>query len=226
MVAQERHPGAWMARAAPQRRDCGPTAAEPGRLRRRGPPDSLGAASARSHARRALAPGRRLPRSRAAAAAPEPLLQGSLGASSTAVVAEVRAAAATARDHEIVAGLMRIAAVPGDGHTSVYRPRELPLPAARAHAPRRRALRDGGQRHPSPRASGCGWRASAAWGAPELEARAAAYVGHENDAWLRVQVPLLLVIPEMLHVLGATGRPRDGDFSAGGRGRSARLGST
>jgi hypothetical protein len=37
------------------------------------------------------------------------------------VVASVRASATTARDHEIVAGLMRIAAVPGDGHTSVHR---------------------------------------------------------------------------------------------------------
>lgn len=37
------------------------------------------------------------------------------------VVAAVRSAAPSARDHEIVAGLMRIAAVAGDGHTSAYR---------------------------------------------------------------------------------------------------------
>ena len=44
--------------------------------------------------------------------------------------------------------------------------------------------------------------------AADLEARAAPFVSHENQAWLRVQVPQLLVIPEMLHVLGATNRPR------------------
>jgi hypothetical protein len=32
-------------------------------------------------------------------------------------------------------------------------------------------------------------------------------VSHENDAWLRVQVPPLLVIPEVLHALGATSDP-------------------
>jgi len=37
-----------------------------------------------------------------------------------AVVASVRATAATARDHEVVAGLMRIAAVAHDAHTTVY----------------------------------------------------------------------------------------------------------
>ena len=47
---------------------------------------------------------------------------------------------------------------------------------------------------------------------PELEARAAPYVSHENDAWLRVQVPQLLAIPEMLHVLGATADPATATF--------------
>ena len=51
-----------------------------------------------------------------------------------AVVAAVRAAAATARDHEIVAGLMRIAAVAHDGAARAStRCAGFPLPAARAH---------------------------------------------------------------------------------------------
>jgi hypothetical protein len=37
-------------------------------------------------------------------------------------------------------------------------------------------------------------------------------VSHENDAWLRVQVPQLLAIPKMLHVLGTTTDPTTATF--------------
>lgn len=127
------------------------------------------------------------------------------------VVASVRASATTARDHEIVAGLMRIAAVPGDGHTSVQRWRSfryLPLALTR--------LADGlyVTAATTPLAGSLGMRVVAIGDVPvaELETRAAPYVSHENDAWLRVQVPLLLAIPEMLHVLGATGDPTAASF--------------
>jgi hypothetical protein len=46
----------------------------------------------------------------------------------------------------------------------------------------------------------------------ELEARAVPFVSHENEAWLRVQLPPLLAIPEMLHVLGATSDPAAATF--------------
>jgi hypothetical protein len=122
------------------------------------------------------------------------------------VVAAVRASATTARDHEIVAGLMRIAAVPGDGHTTVYRwPRFSYLPLSLTR------LADGLYvTAAGPAASAAlGLRAAAAGdvSVAELEARAALYVSHENDAWLRVQAASLLAIPEMLHVLGATSDP-------------------
>jgi hypothetical protein len=123
-----------------------------------------------------------------------------------AVVASVRASATTARDHELVAGLMRIAAVPGDGHTTVYRPRGfryLPLALTR--------LADGlyVTAASASLVSSLGLRVVAIGdvAAGELEARAAPFVSHENDAWLRVQTTALLSIPEMLHVLGATGDP-------------------
>lgn len=127
------------------------------------------------------------------------------------VVASVRALATTARDHELVAGLMRIAAVAGDGHTTVDRWRGfryLPLALTR--------LADGlyVTATTAPLAESLGMRVAGVGdlGVAELEARAAPYVSHENDAWLRVQVPLLLAIPEMLNVLGATSDPAAATF--------------
>ncbi len=127
------------------------------------------------------------------------------------VVAAVRAAAPTARDHEIVAGLMRIAAVARDGHTAVY-PwrgfRYLPLGLTR--------LADGlyVTAASASLASSAGARVLGVGDVPvaELEARAAPFVSHENDAWLRVKVTELLAIPEMLHVLGATADPAVATF--------------
>jgi hypothetical protein len=127
------------------------------------------------------------------------------------VVAAVRSTAATAPDHEVVAGIMRIAAVAGDAHTTVYRWRGfryLPLALTR--------LADGlyVTSASASIASSLGMRVAAIGDVPVavLEARAAPFVSHENEAWLRVQVPLLLAIPEMLHVLGATGDPTTATF--------------
>jgi hypothetical protein len=127
------------------------------------------------------------------------------------VVATVRATAATARDYEIVAGLMRIAAVAGDGHTTVYRWRGFRyLPVALTR------LSDGlyvTAAGPALAAS-LGTRVVAIGDvpAPELEARAERFVSHENEAWLRVQLAQLLAIPEMLHVLGAANTPEAATF--------------
>ena len=128
-----------------------------------------------------------------------------------AVVASVRAAAPSARDHENVAGLMRIAAVAGDGHTTVYRWRGFGyLPLALAH------LRGGLYvvAADAAHASALGMRVV---GIGDLEialveARAAPYVSHENDAWLSVQAEQLLAIPQMLHVLGAASDPAFASF--------------
>ncbi len=160
MVAQERHPGAWMARAARQHRKCGRVAAEPGRLRRRRPADSLGTASARSHTRRALDPGHRLPRGRAAAAAPEPLLPGPTerfrrGRRGRARHGHDRPRPRARRGPH--AHRRRGGRRPHDRLPLA----RLPLPAARAHAARRRAVRHGGQRvaERQPRAARRGhWR--------------------------------------------------------------------
>jgi hypothetical protein len=127
------------------------------------------------------------------------------------VVATVRAAVPSSADHEIVAGLMRIAAVAGDGHTSVYRWsrfRYLPLALTR--------LADGiyVTAAASTHVSAIGLRLVAAGDvdATALEARLRPFVSYENEAWFRVQGMQLLVIPEMLHVLGATSDPASARF--------------
>ncbi len=120
-----------------------------------------------------------------------------------AVVSPVRASTATARDHEIVAGLMRIAAAAGDGHTAVYRWSrfsQLPLAFTRLSSGLYVTSASAGL------ASVLGTRVVAVGDVPvaELEARAAPFVSYENTAWLRVQLQQHLAIPEMLSVLGAS----------------------
>jgi hypothetical protein len=140
---------------------------------------------------------------------------------------ELKRAVPSLADHEVVVGLMRLAALPGDGHTFLYRWtgfRRLPLELTRladglyvtaADAERSGIL--------GARVVAIGDRA-----AEELEAAAAALVSHENDAWLRVQVPPLLVIPEVLHALHATGDPSRATFwvdDASGARRSLDVGT-
>jgi hypothetical protein len=119
---------------------------------------------------------------------------------------ELRRAVPASSDHQIVVGLMRLAALPGDAHTTLGawpRFRSLPLRLTR--------LADGlyVTAADEARAPLLGARVVAIGelAADELEARAAPLVSHENDAWLRYQVPRLLVIPEVLHALGAVGDP-------------------
>jgi hypothetical protein len=128
-----------------------------------------------------------------------------------AVVSPVRASTETARDHEIVAGLMRIAAAAGDGHTTVYRwSRFSRLPLALTR------LADGlyVTAATASLAPALGTRVVAVGDVPvaELEARAAPFISHENGAWLRVQLEQVLAIPEMLHVLGASAEPARATF--------------
>jgi hypothetical protein len=128
-----------------------------------------------------------------------------------AVVGPVRASTDRASDHEIVAGLMRIAAAAGDGHTTVYRWSRfslLPLAFTRLAGGLYVTSASAGL------ASVLGTRVVAVGEVPvgELEARAAPYVSHENTAWLRVQLQQLLAIPEMLNVLGASPEPGRATF--------------
>jgi hypothetical protein len=121
-----------------------------------------------------------------------------------AAAEELRRAVPTLPDHRIVVGLMRLVALPGDAHTAVGGwpgLHVLPLRLTRlangfyvtaADAPRAALL--------GARVAALGDRAVG-----ELEAAAAALVSHENDAWLRYQVPQLLAVPEILEALGATG---------------------
>ena len=105
-------------------------------------------------------------------------------------------------DHQVVVGMMRLTAVPGDAHTTLQRWNafeRLPLRLA--------SLADGLYvvAAEAPLADTLGARLLAVGNvdAAELQARAAAFVSHENEAWLRVQVPDLLVITDVLLALGA-----------------------
>jgi hypothetical protein len=107
------------------------------------------------------------------------------------------------QDHEVVVGLMRVAALPGDAHTSVQpwsQFHRLPLRLER--------LADGFYVVAAEAAltQSLGARLVAVGEVPAaaLEAGAARLVSHENDAWLRIQVPGLLAITEVLFSLGAT----------------------
>jgi len=122
------------------------------------------------------------------------------------VADELRRAVPSRQDHEVVVGLMRLVALPGDGHTTLRRGsgfRALPLALTRlADGVYVTAADDDRAGILGARVVAIGDLATA-----ELEAAAAALVSHENDAWLRVQVPQLLVIPEVLHALGAVSDP-------------------
>lgn len=120
-----------------------------------------------------------------------------------AAAEDLKAAVPRLADPDVVLGLMRLAALPGDGHTSVQSWggfHRLPLRLTR--------LADGLYvvAAEAPLAGVLGARVLAIGNveAADLERGAAPLVSHENDAWLRVQVPNLLVITEVLAALGAT----------------------
>jgi hypothetical protein len=119
---------------------------------------------------------------------------------------ELRRAVPSRQDHELVVGLMRLLALAGDAHTTLGSwagfhalPMELTrladgLYVTAADQPRAALL--------GARVVAIGDRTTA-----ELEAAAAEIVSHENQAWLRHQVPRLLAVPEVLHALGAAADP-------------------
>jgi hypothetical protein len=121
-------------------------------------------------------------------------------------VEEVRRAAPTAADHEMMVGLMRVAAVPGDPHTTLYAWEEFPK------APVRFTRLAAGLYVTSAEAQFAG-----ALGARVLafdrsavgdaERAAATVVSHDNDAWLRDQLPRYLILPQVLHALRVTDDP-------------------
>ncbi len=107
-------------------------------------------------------------------------------------------------DHQLAVGLMRLAALPQDAHTSVQYWalgfHRLPLRFTR--------LQDGFYvvAAESSVAEALGARLDAVGDVPvaALEAGAARLVSHENDAWVRDRAPDLLSHTEVLYSLGAT----------------------
>jgi hypothetical protein len=119
------------------------------------------------------------------------------------VVQDVRASVPSASDTDVVVGLMRIAATPGDPHTSVFTSEEFPKLGVRL-----RRLTSGlfvTSAEPA-LAAALGSKVVAFDGASAeaAEAAVARIVSHDNTAWLRTQLPLYLILPEVLHSLGLT----------------------
>jgi hypothetical protein len=104
------------------------------------------------------------------------------------------------RDHEVVTGLLRIAALPGDAHTAIS-PSGYPL--FRRLPMRLRFLADGltvtAAGPGAERLLGGRLVRIGALDAAAVVDRLAPVVSHENAAWLRAQVPAYLTYPEILH---------------------------
>ena len=115
-------------------------------------------------------------------------------------VEDVRQAVPRLSDAEVVIGIMRIVALVGDAHTGVQvhdRFHRLPVELTR--------LADGlyVTAVPPEQVSLLGARVVAFGerGVAEMEGEAAQLVGHENEAWLRVRLPDLLTMAEVVQFL-------------------------
>lgn len=121
---------------------------------------------------------------------------------------ELKGKVPSLQDHEVVVGLMRLAALPGDAHTNILPPatfRRLPLGLTRLA---------GGlyvTRAAPALASALGARVVAIGETPiaEAEARVAGAIAYENDAWRDAQLPFFLSFGEILHSHGLVAGPAE-----------------
>jgi hypothetical protein len=121
-------------------------------------------------------------------------------------VDEVRRAATTAADHEMMVGLMRIGAVSGDPHTTLYAWEEFPKTPVRFTRLASGLYVTSAEPH---LAGTLGARVLAfdRTGVADVETAVATVVSHGNDAWLRDQLPRYLILPQVLHALRVTEDP-------------------
>lgn len=104
------------------------------------------------------------------------------------------------RDHEVAAGLIRLAALPGDAHTTIF---PLTYPSFRRLPVRMRFLADG-LVVTSATSAGASLLGGRVLGIGDFDVtaamdRIAPVVSHENEAWLRAMGPEYLALPELLH---------------------------
>jgi hypothetical protein len=122
------------------------------------------------------------------------------------LVEEVRRAAPIAADHEMIVGLMRVAAAAGDPHTTVYAWEEFPK------LPVRFSLLASGLFVTSAEARLAGTLGARVLafdrtGVADVQRAAASVVSHDNEAWLRNQLPRYLILPQVLHALRVVDDP-------------------
>lgn len=124
--------------------------------------------------------------------------------------------------HEIIVELQRIAAAIGDGHTAVLlffdedvAFHQLPV--------RLGWYEEGIFVEAAHEAAGVapGARLVAIGGVPieEAVARVTPLISRDNDIWIRVMAPMLLVSPEVLHAVGLSGNPRGAAMEVEHEGR-------
>jgi hypothetical protein len=137
-------------------------------------------------------------------------------ASFEAALADLAARVPGLARHEIVAGLMRVAASIGDGHTAVqalFDPAVglRPVPVRFAEFEEGVFVRAAG-----PGAEELAGAELVAVGDASIEAARAALaplVARDNDIWLRVVVPTYLGFPEILHAVGLSNDPERATYT-------------
>ncbi len=119
-------------------------------------------------------------------------------------VAELAERIPELEDQEIAADVARLVASAGDAHTTVHA--GSPPFVARAAPIELRWFPDGLRlvAAPSEKADAVGGRVVKIGGVAIVEAweRASELISHENEAWLRAQVPRWLAMPPFLHAIG------------------------
>jgi hypothetical protein len=144
-------------------------------------------------------------------------------------IADVRRRLDGLARHQVIVELMRLAAMIGDGHTSLSPWRDpvgfhtLPVSLYR--------FADGYHVRATTRdqASLLGACVTHVGGVPidSAEKLVAPLIGRDNDMGVLIYAPILLVMPEVLHAVGLSGDPQRAELTVevGGRPRTATLGS-
>src|SRR5581483_3879447 len=127
-------------------------------------------------------------------------------------VADLRAAIPDLPDTDVMVGLARIAALPGDGHTNLWLFQSAAAPAFRLLPLQLKWFADGlfctGSSAEYAKARGARVTRIGGRAVDEAYAAVAPIISHENDIWVREMSPIYLANADVLRALGVA--PRSG----------------